>query len=440
MLMKTKALTLTLIITLTLLLGVHTLPLKAASEMPQMEWSNKYNRAANYTISGSDVHPYDEGLGVVQTPDGGYLIVGEIDDRYYPPHTGGVDVYASMLIKTDSAGNVQWEKNNSGIFHPDSIVQTKDTGFIITSESGLFKIDSEGNVQRSKNFVDEWGDFDVIQTSDGSFVAAGSIESGNNVVAASVIKVDVNGSLVWNKMYSSDLTYTVGMAVLEADDGSYVVAGTSGTDRLWLLKTDVNGATQLTRTYDIGMEKGRAPPTSVDICKAKDGGYVLAGGIRYGSYFSPWLAKIDSRGNLQWHQRYDDGGRFVSVVPVANGGYLMAGSYGGIGSEGSIFLVRTDGFGNFQWNATYDGEKRSTQRPNLASSVIATADGGYAVVGTLDDSIWFAKYAPETIILPDTTPSDTSPFDAPAMLVVFGIVAIVAATISVIVYFKKRKH
>jgi hypothetical protein len=438
--MKKTELTATLIsaLLITLLLVTYAPPLKAASEMPQMEWSKTYSRVVNYTIDGCNVYPYDEGLCVVQTADGGYLIAGQRDDRYYPPHTGGVDAYTSVLIKTDSAGNVQWEKNNSEIFHPGAIVQTKDSGFILISRPGLFKIDSEGNMQWSKDLVKEWGDFDVIQTSDGSFVMAGSIESGYNVVA-SVIKVDVNGNLLWNKTFSSDSTYTVGMAVVEANDGAYVVAGTSGINRLWLLKTDVNGATQLTRTYDIGFEKTRVPPTSVAICKTKDGGYILAGGNRIGDHNSPWLAKLDSQGNLQWHQRYDDGGRFLSVVQVDNGGYLMAGSYSGISSASSVLLVRTDGFGKFQWNTTYNGEKQSIQRPNSASSVMATAHGGYAVVGTLDDNIWFAKYAPETQILPDTTPSDSTPSDVPNMLVASVIVSVVIG-ISLAVYYKKRKH
>jgi hypothetical protein len=413
--------------------------LKAVSEMPQMEWSRTYSRVVNYTIDGCYVYPYDEGICVVQMADGGYVIAGQRDDRYYPPHTGGVDAYTSVLINTDSLGNVQWEKNNSEIFHPNSIVQTKDSGFILISRTGLFKLDKKGDVQWSKDFVEEYGDFDVAQTSDGSFVMAGSIESGYNVVT-SVIKVDVNGNLLWNETFSSDSPYTVGMAVAEASEGGYVVAGTSGGDRLWLVKVDSNGKRLFDRTFAIFGNPMPVPPTNVVIDKTKDGGYILAGGILYGDHSSPWLAKIDSQGNLQWHQRYDDGGRFLSVVQVDNGGYLMSGSYSrSMGSLSSVLLVRTDGFGNFQWNATYDGEKQSTQRPNSASSAIATDDGGYAVVGTLDDNIWFVKYAPETEILPDTTPSGTTPSDAPTLFVAFVIVTVVIG-VSFIVYFKKRKH
>jgi len=71
-----------------------------------------------------------------------------------------------------------------------------------------------------------------------------------------------------------------------------------------------------------------------------------------------------------------------------------------------------------------------------ASSVIATEDGGYAVMGSLDNTIWLAKFAPES----NTSPDGSSPIPATLIIDIFIMVIIVAVVGSLLVYFKKRKH
>lgn len=71
----------------------------------------------------------DVGFSVVQTADGGYAIAGYTRYSDQTP-----DIY---LVKTDSAGNMQWNKSYGG---PDfdvgySVVQTSDGGYTIAGYS-----------------------------------------------------------------------------------------------------------------------------------------------------------------------------------------------------------------------------------------------------------------------------------------------------------------
>ena len=82
-------------------------------------WSRTYPRSVNYTVNGYSVSVGgDEGLSVIQTVDGGYAIIADVNDHHYEPHTGGVDNHTSLVIKTDSLGNMEWEKGYSTLTGP----------------------------------------------------------------------------------------------------------------------------------------------------------------------------------------------------------------------------------------------------------------------------------------------------------------------------------
>lgn len=83
-----------------------------------------------HTYGGPD---NDFGFGVLETKDGGFILVGDTKSYSY----GWYDVY---VIKTDEKGNILWSKNLGGT-QPDegfSMARTGDGGYIIVGNTKSF--------------------------------------------------------------------------------------------------------------------------------------------------------------------------------------------------------------------------------------------------------------------------------------------------------------
>ena len=111
----------------------------AQSLPPDVTWSK--------TFGG----PNDDfGYSMVQTSDGGYIIAGFTNSSGDYSHWN-VDTY---LVKTDSIGNLLWEKTFVGYSGDwaSSIKQTADGGYIVAGTTNypydiqLMKLDSGGNI------------------------------------------------------------------------------------------------------------------------------------------------------------------------------------------------------------------------------------------------------------------------------------------------------
>ena len=180
------------------------------------------------TVGGQDE---DRGVFVSPTQDGGYLAVG-VTSSY---GEGQEDVY---LVKTDSAGEVQWTKTYGG---PEndlgwSVRETPDgyviAGFTQSFGNGefdfyLIKTDLDGEIKWSETYGGEGNDrcWALALTNDGGFVLAGETTSmGAGKEDFCLVKADSLGVFQWSKTYGGKKGDRC-FSVLQADDGGYMLAG-----------------------------------------------------------------------------------------------------------------------------------------------------------------------------------------------------------------------
>lgn len=164
-----------------------------------LRWSKGYGSA-----SGEEPAP-----GLKQTSDGGYVIAG------YSNGSGG-DIpfqyvsspfaYDGFVIKTDSLGNVQWSKTMGG---------TEDDQFI-----NVFEINKE-------YYITGWGGSHDHECNDQSWHPSNVNTSWDFFL----IKLDSTGNYLWNRTYGGSRGENMGDAIFDDRDSTIVMIGyTSSRD------------------------------------------------------------------------------------------------------------------------------------------------------------------------------------------------------------------
>jgi parallel beta-helix repeat protein len=263
-----------------------------------------------------------ETSAIAHTKDGGYAMASNIEKGYadVSPWT----VNDVMLIKTDSFGEIQW----------DRIYEfSKDDSFIYSVGS-------------------------LIQTSDGGYALSGCASSERTGKEFLLIKIDSTGNLQWTKLFggvNDDETETL----IQTDDGGYLLAGNTysygaGGSDAWLLKTDSSGNPLWTRTYGQAGEVvtlnggyhdfGTARDVLNDLIVTNDGGFAFVGT----SYRDIWVVKTDAVGNQHWNQTYsiEKGQACIgnSLIETNDGKFVIAGEEAppGFPWYGNYYIIKTE--------------------------------------------------------------------------------------------------
>lgn len=361
-----------------------------------MEWLKTYG--------GGDG---DVGWGIHQTGDGGYIIVGSTA-------TFGSGEYDVWLIKTDPDGVIEWNRTYGGEGWDVgwSIQETSEGGYIITGAtmsygSGhydlwLIKTDERGDVLWNLTYGGaDWDvGYSVQQTRDGGYIVAGCTRSlGFGDWDALLLRVDMEGEVVWNRTYGGSYE-DGGWFVRETEDGGFIIAGYRTASRgemadAWIIKTDEEGEMLWSILYG-GEDDDWF--FSVQVIK---GGYILAGST--GSFgagdYDYWLMKVDEEGKVLWNKTYGGPGREIAwqVERTRDGGYILIGGTTSFGSgDWDVWLLKVDREGEPRWNETYGGEGR-----DRGWCLQPTRDGGYILAGYTTpegESQWdllLIKLAPE---------------------------------------------
>ncbi len=251
---------------------------------------------------------------------------------------------------------------------------------------------------------DDYG-YHCEQTSDGGYItcgistnANGDITENNGMTDFWVVKLDPAGFIQWSKSYGSPGT-DVAYSIKQTADNGYILTGFAdtlggditvnyGSQDIWILKLDAAGTLLWQKSYG-----GSSSENASDIEQTTDLGYIVAGttysndidvsGNHGNSDF--WIFKLDAVGTILWQKCF--GGtandKAKSIQQTTDGGYIVAGqtdsNNGNVsGNHGGIdyWVVKLDVSGNIQWKRCVGGSDHE-----VATSIVQTNDGGYAVAG-----------------------------------------------------------
>lgn len=345
---------------------------------------------------------------------------------------GGMDYW---IVKTDNTGNIQWQKRYGGSGNDQlyKVFQTADSGYILLgrSEAGsalsgdqagisgkgatdywIIKTDAAGNIQWQKRYGGAGDDIVnsancIVQTADGGYFIGGySVEASANTGDQTgntnygsydywVLKTDGNGNIQWQKRYggsNEDYLYSV----KQTQDGGYIIGGNSdiasnGTQSglswkgyfdYWVIKTDAAGTVEWQKAY--GAEWN---DYMYDVIQTNEGGYAIAGysmpglmpasgGDLSGVQVTPgadgtnfWIIKTGSTGDIQWQKLYGGSGEdfCYAIKQTSDNGFIVGGfadansantgdQAGSTGYGGNDYWVlKTDSSGSIQWQKRYGG-------------------------------------------------------------------------------------
>lgn len=196
-------------------------------------------------------------------------------------------------------------------------------------------------------------------------------------------KVDLNGDLVWQKMYGDSNTFDSFFGLITTSDGNFMTGSYSkdistSLNYIKLIKFNDQGDT-------IWTKNNYSPPGfnyfTMFLIETNDNGFLISGerNSLSTSNIDAMIVKTDSSGNFQWIKTY--GGTsydsFYSSIQLPDNGFLSLGSTDSYGAgDRDWYLVKTDSIGNFIWQKTF-----GTNEFDVPFGITKTTDLKYILSG-----------------------------------------------------------
>lgn len=335
-------------------------------------WEKKYGGTRN-----------DTAFDLKQTTDGGYIVVGSTysDDGDVVGFHGPLANSDVWVLKLDENGNLEWQQTLGGQSFDDGrgVIQTPDGGYIIAASAEstdgdpvdnygyedfwIVKLSSSGTMVWNNIYGGSRSDraFTIEEANGGGFIIGGYSHSNDGDISSFhespnehpdgwVIKIDNEGILEWERCYGSS-SYERIMSIKNTLDGGYIMAVEAGatdgdvnvpiqgeTDA-WLVKIDSEGAIEWQNAFGgTGIDYGTC------VIQTEDSGYLLGintfstDGDASSSYgdVEVLIVKTSNLGELQWKKTVggseEDSVSFITQLQ--NGNYFITGGTGS--SDGDI--------------------------------------------------------------------------------------------------------
>jgi gliding motility-associated-like protein len=369
----------------------------AQLQLPPRQWATKYG--------GSKVDiPYS----IKFTTDGGTIVAGYTDSKDGDVSAQAPrDYWDLWVVKLDKCGTPQWEKSFGGTGYESArdIVQTPDGGYMVLGETNstdggvcagfggtkdiwLLKLAANGTLQWQKRYGGSGLDIGnhIELAPDGGFLIAASSTSNDGDIKGNhstgtytdgvLIKIDANGVLQWSRCYGG--TKNEELFDIEIINGTTFLCGfTNSVDGdippnqknydVWLLGIDQNGNKVISKIFG-----GSQNDVAYCMTKGADGSLTLAGyttstdGDVKGSKGSQdyWVINVSQKGKLNWQKVLGgtDAEYAKTIITDSDSSYIVGGvTYSDDGDisnplgDGDFWTVKLSPAGKMVWEKTWGG-------------------------------------------------------------------------------------
>lgn len=300
--------------------------------------------------------------------------------------------FQSWVGKFTAAGTISMQRTFwpvSGIFTQslESAMPTADGGYLLSFDLGsyygdnavwLVKVKSNGTMEWHRTFGDSTNWYysgTAVRTSDGGCALLTKVRDSSYVWWTYLIKLDSSGADQWVKKYATSFDGPAQIAQTSLDGGFVVVLDVGYNALIWRLKADGTFLWQFQPSGSLWNDVYLAAIRET----SEDHEFILVGWVqRYLSDKDVLIIMLKSDGSVEWSDSYDVDGHndwAADVVQTADGGYAVVGTV----RENDAFFMKIDSTGGIIW------QKQYMDLTNLYAAA-RRSDGGYLLGGVSKNS------------------------------------------------------
>jgi len=327
---------------------------------------------------------------IIPNKDSGFIAVGHTNHK-------GAGGYDGWIIGISNDGELFLDKTFGGSEEDrvSSIAPLLEGGYMVVGSSEsqssgeddlwVVKLDVEGSIVWEKKFGGRYDDRgeEIYAFPDGRTLIVGSQKLGKNSKAGWMLMLSSKGQVVWEKQFTNRKFVRI-KTISYLSENRFLIAGNFGDkeygdSRAWWMHIDELGNIITSNSFD-------NPSTTIsEVVTLADGSAVVVGSTNFqtAGKYDIWVMKMDAEGEVIWQRSYGREGQEYgdSVAILPDGHYFVVGTINKANKrKDDIWSLRLTQTGDKIWEQAFGSDEYEG-----TESIISLPDGAVVIAGSTID-------------------------------------------------------